>query len=250
VERLESRDFFFALKPCIDGFMSGCGPYLAIDSTFLTGKFRGQLASALGVDGHNWLFLVCFGVFDSETNENWSWFMNRVKGAIGSPKGLAISTDAGQAIMHGVSEVFPEAEHRECMFHLVSNFKKKYHGKVFDDHLWAASYSWNPYLLEKHWAATEQAKPAATNYLRKTHTRLWTRSQFSTICKVDYVTNNLVECFNNWIKHHKSLNLDDFMDKLRQMLMIKWNQRRKISRNLDGLILPHIMKKLSERVEN
>jgi hypothetical protein len=149
--------------------------------------------------------------------------------------------------MFGVGAMFPEAEHRECMFHLVSNFKKKFHGKVFDDHLWAASYSWNPYLFGKHWAAMEATKPSATNYLRKWHTRLWTRSQFSTISKVDYVTNNLAECFNNWIKHHKSLNLDDFMDKLRQMLMIKWNQRRKIANKLEGLILPHIIKKLNEK---
>ena len=92
----------------------------------------------------------------------------------------------------------------------------------------------------------EAAKPSATNYLRKWHTRLWTRSQFSTISKVDYVTNNLAESFNNWIKHHKSLNLDDLMDKLRQMLMIKWNQRRKIAMKLDGWILPHIIKKLKE----
>jgi hypothetical protein len=139
--------------------------------------------------------------------------------------------------------VFPEAEHRECMYHLVSNFKKKYHGKVLiyvkKYHLWAASYSWNQYMFEKHWTAMEQVKPAATNYyLRKSHTRLWARSQFSTICTVDYVTNNLAECFNNWIKHEKSLNLDDFMDKIRQMLMIKWNQRRKISRKLDGLFCP------------
>ena len=39
----------------------------------------------------------------------------------------------------GVGEVFPGAEHRECMHHLVSNFKKRYHGKVLDDHLWAAA---------------------------------------------------------------------------------------------------------------
>jgi hypothetical protein len=84
----------------------------------------------------------------------------------------------------------------------------------------------------------ETTKPAATNYLRKCHTRLWIRSQFSTICKVDYITNNLPECFNSWIKHHKSLNLDDFMDKIKQMLMTKWNQRRKISRKFDGLIMP------------
>ena len=41
--------FFFAMKPCIDGFLNGCRPYLAIDSTFLTGKFKGQLASASAV---------------------------------------------------------------------------------------------------------------------------------------------------------------------------------------------------------
>ena len=72
-------------------------------------------------------------------------------------------------------------------------------------------------------------------------------SQFKTICKVDYVTNNLAESFNNWIKPHKSMNLDDFMDKLRQMLMPKWNKRRKIGRKLQGLILPHIIKELNEQ---
>ncbi|KAM0916743.1 hypothetical protein ACQ4PT_010068 [Festuca glaucescens] len=147
--------------------------------------------------------------------------------------------------MTGVKEVFPEAEHRECMFHLVTNFKKKFHGKVFDDHLWAAAYSWNPYLFGKHWAAMETAKLAATAYVRKWHNRLWSRSQFSTICKVDYVTNNLAESFNNWIKHHKSLNLDDFFDKARQLIMILWNRRRKVAKKLDGLILPHIMKRLN-----
>lgn len=92
----------------------------------------------------------------------------------------------------------------------------------------------------------ETAKPAATNYLRKWHKKLWTRSHFSTICKVDYVTNNLAESFNNWVKHYKSMNVDDFMDKIRQLLMIKWNQRRKVGRKVDGLILPHIVKRRKE----
>ena len=68
-----------------------------------------------------------------------------------------------------------------------------------------------------------------------------------TICKVDYVTNNLAECFNNWIKHLKSLHLDDLVDKIRQLIMVKWNQRRKVARKLDGCILPHIIKKLKEQ---
>ncbi|XP_037418907.1 uncharacterized protein LOC119283468 [Triticum dicoccoides] len=246
-DKIRFKRIFVALKPCIDGFLNGCRPYLAVDSTFLTGGFKGQLASATAVDGHSWMYPVCMGVFDSETNENWTWFMQMVRQAIGSPRGLTICTYAGQPVMTGVKEVFPEAEHRECMFHLVSNFKKKFHGKVFDDHLWAAAYSWNPYIFEKNWAAMDIAKPAATAYLRRRHTRLWSRSQFPTISKVDYVTNNLAECFNNWIKHHKSLNLDDFFGKVRQMIMIMWNRRRKVARKLVGLILPHIIKKLNAK---
>jgi hypothetical protein len=26
-------------------------------------------------NGHNWMYPVAFRVFDSETNENWIWFM-------------------------------------------------------------------------------------------------------------------------------------------------------------------------------
>jgi hypothetical protein len=44
---------FVALKSCIDGFIHGCRPYLGIDSTHLTGKWKGQLAAAAGIDGHN-----------------------------------------------------------------------------------------------------------------------------------------------------------------------------------------------------
>ncbi|WVZ72592.1 hypothetical protein U9M48_021025 [Paspalum notatum var. saurae] len=77
--KIRFRRMFFALKPCLDGFLNGCRPYLAVDSTFLTGRFKGQLATASAVDGHNWLYPVCFGVFDSETNDNWIWFMNQIR---------------------------------------------------------------------------------------------------------------------------------------------------------------------------
>jgi len=53
------------------------------------------------------MYPVAVGIIDSETNENWVWFMERLKDAIGTLDGLTISTDYGQAIMHGVSEVFP-----------------------------------------------------------------------------------------------------------------------------------------------
>jgi hypothetical protein len=45
--------FFVALKDSVDGFLGGYMPYLNIDSTFLTGMFKGQHATACVVDAHN-----------------------------------------------------------------------------------------------------------------------------------------------------------------------------------------------------
>lgn len=71
----------------------------------MTGNFKGQLATASAVDGHNWMFPVAFGVMDSETNDNWIWFMKMLREAIGSPSVLAICTEAGQPVMAGVSSI-------------------------------------------------------------------------------------------------------------------------------------------------
>jgi hypothetical protein len=95
-----------------------------------------------------------------------------------------------------------------------------------------------------------EAKPEAMEYLKQNHKKLWTRSQFSTFSKVDYVTNNLAESFNNWITEDKTLHLDDLMDRIRQKLMVKWNNRRKIARQMDGTILAPILKKLKEESRN
>jgi hypothetical protein len=54
------RRFLCALKPCIDGFLEGCRPHLSIDATVLNGRWNGQLAAAVVVDGHNWMYPVAY----------------------------------------------------------------------------------------------------------------------------------------------------------------------------------------------
>ena len=55
--------FFCAFGPCIRGFLLGCRPYLSVDSTALNGRWNGHLPSVTAVDGHNWMFPLCFGYF-------------------------------------------------------------------------------------------------------------------------------------------------------------------------------------------
>ncbi|CAN6363417.1 unnamed protein product [Urochloa humidicola] len=247
-KKMRFTRMFVALKSCVDGFLNGCRPFLGVDSTHLTGKWKGQLASATAIDGNNWMFPVCHGVFGSETTDNWEWFFIRLHQAIESPPGLVISTDAGKGIDSAVTKVFKNGvEHRECMRHLVANFQKRFRGEVFEKHLWPACRAYQRHRFEEHYNLMYEACPEAMKWIHNTHKHLWTRHLFSEASKCDYVTNNIAETFNSWVRNEKSLHVVDLMDRIRQMEMDKMFLRRKIARKLEGKILPNVMKELNAR---
>ena len=77
-KRNRFKRIFVASKSCIDELLVGCRPFIGVDASFLNGKYTGQVASATGVDGRNWLCHIAFGVFDSENEDNWTWFLWKI----------------------------------------------------------------------------------------------------------------------------------------------------------------------------
>ena len=59
--------------------------------------------------------------------------------------------------------------------------------------------------------------------------------------KCDYVTNNIAETFNSWIRNEKSEPIIPLMDRIRQKIMKKHKIRRDLVTTMKGRILPHIM---------
>lgn len=244
------KRMFVAFKACVDGFVNGCRPYIGVDSTRLTGKYTGQLASATSVDGHNWLFYVAFAIFDSETDDNWLWFMKQLHGAIGAPEGLVISTDACKGLEKAVGAAFEKAEHRECMRHLYGNFMKKFRGPIFTLHLYPAARCFTEDGFRDHMQQIYNFCPEAIDYLDKHHSRIWYRSGFKETCKCDYLTNNASESFNNQIKSLKGLHLHELVDSLRELFMEKMYLRRQVGEKLTDGILPSVIKQLNAATTN
>jgi hypothetical protein len=94
-------------------------------------------------------------------------------------------------------------------------------------------------------------KPRVKEYLDEHHGRVWSRSQFNEICKVDYVTSNLAESFNAKVKSLKGLMLWQIFDKIRQMIMIKIDlcQRIAATKYIGHLMLPSLIKSLHARAK-
>jgi hypothetical protein len=59
----------------------------------------------------------------------------------------------------------------------------------------------------------------AKAWLKEYHSLLWYRSGFNPTIKCDYITNNIAEVFNNWIKDYKDLPVCQLADKIRMMIM-------------------------------
>jgi transposase-like protein len=128
--------------------LEGCRPYLAICSSALTRKSRGHLATATTIDAHNYMFPVYYGIIETKSDEIWTWFMERLHGVIGHPRGLVVHTDACKGLWNSVYAIFPGVEYNECMRHLSVNFLKKF--KRQDEVEMNSNLLWKPIHYHKH----------------------------------------------------------------------------------------------------
>ncbi|CAH1452956.1 unnamed protein product [Lactuca virosa] len=190
--------FFISLTACSKGFLSGCRPYIGIDACHLKGKFNGVLAAATSIDGNHGMFPVAYGVLESENINSWTWFLKSLEKAIGTPDGLVISSDMQKGLEVAITQVYPNVEHRECIRHLYSNFKKHYRGDYFMTKLWGAAKTYSVSKHDRLLNEIASVREDAILYLNENHKKIWSRSKFGTIVKCDYITNNISETFNSW----------------------------------------------------
>jgi transposase-like protein len=141
--------------------------------------------------------------------------LQQLRKAIGEPPLLAVCSDACKGLTLAVKEVFPNAEGRECFRHLMQNYIKQF---IEREHMYPAA---RVYMREMHDFHMENVGCIAnvSSWLKKHHSLLWYRSGFNSVIKCDYITNNIAEVFNNWIKDYKDLPVCQLADHIRVMLM-------------------------------
>ena len=61
---------FFCIGACVRAFQC-CLPVICIDGTFLSGRYKDQILTAIGVDYNNQIVLLAFAFVENENLDSW-----------------------------------------------------------------------------------------------------------------------------------------------------------------------------------
>ncbi|KAL4300940.1 hypothetical protein AHAS_Ahas17G0251100 [Arachis hypogaea] len=97
------------------------GDVLAFDATCARNKYNLLVIVFFGVNHHNQTCVFGAAMVSSETQMTYVWVLGRFLECMGEKVPKAIITDGDRAMRLTIQEVFPEAHHRFCAWHLLKN---------------------------------------------------------------------------------------------------------------------------------
>nr|XP_051210923.1 protein FAR1-RELATED SEQUENCE 5-like [Lolium perenne] len=103
-----------------------CGDCLSFDTTFLTNKYNLPFAPFVGVSPHGNTYLFACAFIVNEKADTFKWLFEQFLTAMNGVPPVSIITDGDRGMKAAIEEVFPNAFHRWCLFHI----KKKADEKI------------------------------------------------------------------------------------------------------------------------
>ncbi|XP_013694127.2 uncharacterized protein LOC106398073 [Brassica napus] len=176
---------FHSMYICFDkirvAWKEYCRPVIGLDGTFLKHiSLQGLILTAIGRDPNNQIYPIAWAVVDSESNDNWQWFIHRLKIDLGLGEGdlVTIISDQHRGLIHGVSVELPRAEHRACARHIYSNLKKNHKSDTLKPLFWRIASSYNEGDYDRSLDVFKKFDPLAAEELMKKDRSTWCRAFF------------------------------------------------------------------------
>lgn len=172
------------------------------------------------------LFPVAYAVVDSETEDNWMWFLVNLHSAVVEQyRNITFISDRNNGLLEAVSRAFPLSAHSYCIHHLQGNIKKKIRGncagfrkKIVKDFL-SCAYAVSVDVFHKNIEALKKEGGAAiADFIDSLPPENWSCAYFPGKRYGD-MASSVAESFNSWILEERHLPVMNMLDKLRVKIM-------------------------------
>ncbi|XP_057449724.1 protein FAR1-RELATED SEQUENCE 5-like isoform X2 [Lotus japonicus] len=133
------QNLFWADSTSITDFQC-FGDVLAFDTTYNKNKYNLPLVIFSGCNHHSQTVIFGCGLLINETAETYKWVLETFLAAMRNKHPRAVVTDGDSAMRKAIKQVFPNATHRLCAWHLHRNAKGKTMNDSFVDDFEKALY--------------------------------------------------------------------------------------------------------------
>ncbi|KAJ8767921.1 hypothetical protein K2173_020861 [Erythroxylum novogranatense] len=216
---------FVSFHGSIRGFEQGCRPLIFLDSTPLNSKYQGTLLTATTADADDCIFPVAFAVVDTESDDNWHWFLAELKSAISVSHQITFVADFQNGLKNALAEVFENCYHSYCLRRLTEKLNKDLKGQFSHEarrfminDFYSAAYAPR---LEGFQRSVENIKgisPEAYDWVMHSEPEHWANAWF-TGARYNHITSNFGQHFYSWVSEAHELPITQMIDVLRCKMM-------------------------------
>ncbi|KAJ3667555.1 hypothetical protein LUZ61_023109 [Rhynchospora tenuis] len=122
--------------------------------------------------------VVVFDVVDSENDESWTWFLQKLGTIIAGNPILTLISDRHSSIRAAKQIAFPMANHGACIVHIQRNVNAKFRSKGLAKLVGQAGFAFRVGSFKQIYAKITTANPDCAKYLEKIGMAHWTRAYF------------------------------------------------------------------------
>ncbi|KAJ6799223.1 uncharacterized protein M6B38_333555 [Iris pallida] len=241
---------FVSYRASIYGFLQACRPLLELDRAHLKGKYLGTLLCASAIDADDTLFPLAFAVVDSESDENWMWFLSELRKLLGMNTDkmpiLTILSERQKGVVEAVETHFPSAYHAFCLRYVSENFRDEFKNTKLVNLFWSAVYALTSAEFEARVAEMMEVQDVMP-WFRLFPPNLWAVAYFEGV-RYGHFTLGVTELLYSWALEGHELPIVQMMEHIREQLTAWFHERRNIGMSMQSVLVPSAEKVISEAV--
>ncbi|PHT41440.1 hypothetical protein CQW23_20294 [Capsicum baccatum] len=218
---------FVSFHASLYGFEQGCRPLLFLDSIFLKSKYQGTLLAATAADGNDGVFPVAFAIVDSESDDNWDWFLLQLRTALSMCRGITFVADREKGLRESIAEIFQgeDVVHGYCLRYLSEQLIRDVRGqfshevkRLLVEDLYGAAYAPNPEGFQRCVESIKSISLDAYNWVMESEPICWANAFFRGM-RYNHMTSNFGELFYGWVSDAHDLPITQMVDAIRGKIM-------------------------------
>ncbi|KAJ9535559.1 hypothetical protein OSB04_un001304 [Centaurea solstitialis] len=232
----------------IHTFLQNRRPVLIIDAAHLKGEYLGTMFLVVAMDGNNNIVPVALGVGRSETADEWTWFLNKLKTCIGEPRELLFMSDRAASINVAITAIFPNAHHALCCRHLVMNVRSRAPRiKQFKTPYWKACKAYTTRVFDRMMNILQVVVPEGAQLMQEVGVERWSRAHFPAQ-RFNIMTSNSAESINALSRNARKLPIVGLMEYFREFQQEWYFIRRRKKEELNHQLTEWAQKKIHKRI--